>query len=176
VFHGTSTFLGELLDEIPMSILAMGYIESLRGVHPLTRSPGFFLAAHSAVLTGWVVYAWTLDFRLFAGLFTAQVFVAGMISALAGPEPALRAVSRRYFYAFVVAIGLAKAAWEFERYLHSNGKCPTDITDVLYWLHPFWHFGSASAHSLWMHYVLQLQVARCDMEGRAAARQTVKTD
>ena len=58
-FHMTRSYIGELLDEIPMSLLAYGYLISTAGMHAMTRKPyqsivvglnGLLVAA------GWAAY------------------------------------------------------------------------------------------------------------------------
>ena len=78
-FHATASLAGELLDELPMSLLAFGYVLQLDGMHWLTRPPrrrAFYTANIVAVAAAFVAYLVLAQHELFVILFTAQVGVA----------------------------------------------------------------------------------------------------
>lgn len=168
LFHARATYLAELLDEVPMSVLLAGYLESASGRQ---HSRGLRLAFHGVVLAGWVLYALTRHYEIFKAIFTVQVAAVVLVSFAAGTEPKLPAVPRRGLWFSIAIFGLAKAVWEYERHLYRSGVCPQRLDDPRYYLHPIWHLGAATAHTAWMSFVLQLQLARCGAEEEGQKRE-----
>lgn len=46
----------------------------------------------------------------------------------------------------IFTLAIAKTCWQYERYLYNTGQCETDITSYKYYLHSYWHIGSAASH------------------------------
>ena len=53
---------------------------------------------------------------------------------------------------------LSVACWSYERHLHQVGQCPDDPNDARYYLHGFWHIGTAMAHMHFMRCIDQNKI------------------
>lgn len=161
LFHGTQCYAGELLDELPMSMMAVGYMFRVDGLHWLTSEPyrGFtFAAALATVCVSWTAYFWLHNFEIFQACFAFQIALPGFISLFTGPEPIFSASKRRWWI-FLAAILTGKLGWDYERFLNARGGCPTSEYDPRFWLHANWHLCSAIAHISWLSYIVSLEAA-----------------
>ena len=82
LFHGTAgaSWRAELLDELPMMLLAHAYLWSVRDIHPWTRPPlwGRTLFVGAGVpIVGAVTYVWWQNYAVFINTLT---YVAGVSS------------------------------------------------------------------------------------------------
>ena len=167
IFHSTQSWYGELLDEIPMSVLALCYLYTLDGVHRLTRPPWRTLTlalGSGGAVAGMAVYILFRNHVLFTTLFTVQVVCPALIACASGPS--LGCV-RTPWYAFLGLILVAKGIWEYEQHLWRSGNCPRSALDPAYWAHAAWHVGSAAAHHAAIVYHGDLQVAAASARSRA---------
>mmetsp|Transcript_54251 Transcript_54251/g.79534 ORF Transcript_54251/g.79534 Transcript_54251/m.79534 type:complete len:285 (+) Transcript_54251:49-903(+) len=155
IFHATRSYYAEMLDELPMSIMAIGYVWVLKDKHWLTQPPYWekFVASYiTAVACAWIGYVKYHWYGVFVICFTLQVIVAALISLDAGP---LR-LRYLWWYFWLPSILAGKALWEVERHLHRSNQCPTSMMNVTWWLHAMWHFFSALSHSIWMYYAANI--------------------
>eukprot|EP00405_Crypthecodinium_cohnii_P009484 CAMPEP_0206439202 /NCGR_PEP_ID=MMETSP0324_2-20121206/12070_1 /ASSEMBLY_ACC=CAM_ASM_000836 /TAXON_ID=2866 /ORGANISM="Crypthecodinium cohnii, Strain Seligo" /LENGTH=261 /DNA_ID=CAMNT_0053906777 /DNA_START=146 /DNA_END=931 /DNA_ORIENTATION=+ len=161
-FHAQRNFLGELLDELPMSALAFGYLLCCNELHWLMQPPFRLLTVglNAGFITlGWGCYLLLHSYVAFTTTFTLQVFFMALLSLSALPElGGPWATSRRWWWHFLLAILSGKTGWEYERWLYRTGNCPTDPSDPLFWLHSIWHLMSALAHFSWIRYVASLHL------------------
>ncbi|EKX39781.1 hypothetical protein GUITHDRAFT_143177 [Guillardia theta CCMP2712] len=75
VFHATRSFYGEMMDELPMSAMAFGYMWCLKGTHKYTsgRTWSLVLAVYSLVVAiAWGSYLFYGWYDVFTTSFTAQ--------------------------------------------------------------------------------------------------------
>eukprot|EP00930_Biecheleria_cincta_P021347 TRINITY_DN15846_c0_g2_i1.p1 TRINITY_DN15846_c0_g2~~TRINITY_DN15846_c0_g2_i1.p1 ORF type:complete len:245 (-),score=32.76 TRINITY_DN15846_c0_g2_i1:249-983(-) len=161
LFHGTQSYAGELLDELPMSVMALGYMFRVNGSHWLTSEPyrGFtFGAAIATVCLAWTAYFWLHNFEIFQACFAFQIALPGFISLFSGPEPIFSA-SKRLWWIFLGGVLFGKFGWDYERFLNARSRCPTSEMDPRFWLHANWHFWSALAHRAWLSYMANLEAA-----------------
>lgn len=145
LFHATASLAGELLDELPMSLLAFGYVWQLDGLHWLTRRPwrsAFYAGNVVGVVIAFAAYLVLAQHALFVLLFTGQVVVAAFTTLDAAW--ALHC-STFWWWSFLVSMLLGKACWELERSLWRNGSCP-NANAATHYLHSIWHFASCTAH------------------------------
>mmetsp|Transcript_1839 Transcript_1839/g.5410 ORF Transcript_1839/g.5410 Transcript_1839/m.5410 type:complete len:239 (-) Transcript_1839:91-807(-) len=158
IFHATQSWFGEILDELPMSILALFYFWCIKDLHWLTSKPydsvSYGLMA-IVCLFSWRSYIVLHDFKTFTDLFTLQVAIPSLISLNISDMPLL-SPERSRFWLFLVTILTGKGLWSIERYLYSQGACPTSLASPAFWLHPLWHLFSALAHGAWMLYGSQM--------------------
>ena len=82
-FHARRSYVGEIMDELPMSLMAFGYLLSLNGLHWTTSGAARRWTYGFAALLGvvsWVAYAMFHNYDVFTGLFTVQVIMPELIS------------------------------------------------------------------------------------------------
>ena len=83
LFHGTAgaSWRAELLDELPMMLLAHAYLWSVRDIHPWTRPPlwGRTLFVGAGVpIVGAVTYVWWQNYAVFINTLTLVAGVSSM--------------------------------------------------------------------------------------------------
>lgn len=161
LFHSRRTWVGEVLDELPMSAMALGYLMCLDGRHVAESRRvrwGAYLAVFALTGSAWVLYLAFHQYEVFTTLFTLQVLVPALLSLRADRDRlgGVFSSSRGLWWAFFFTIILGKGLWELERYLHRRGACPRETSDPRFWLHPLWHLLSATAHGFWMRYANML--------------------
>uniref|UniRef100_A0A7R9U9L8 Alkaline ceramidase n=1 Tax=Pinguiococcus pyrenoidosus TaxID=172671 RepID=A0A7R9U9L8_9STRA len=91
IFHGTETYLGELLDEVPMTFLALGYLMQREDCHEwTTRGSWKWMALRSSAVgvavLSWILYLKTRNFEVFKVSFVLLVvmYVRALRSAQLG--------------------------------------------------------------------------------------------
>lgn len=154
-FHSQRSYLGEILDELPMSIMAFGYMLCLDQLHWLT-SGNFRGIVYTCMLfllvLGWMFYVIWDAHEIFTTLFTIQILVPILISG----DSSIAGKSRFLWYATIISIVSGKIIWEYERYLYVNNQCPSSQSSLLFWCHPLWHCLSAASHYFWIKYVSEI--------------------
>ena len=174
LFHGTAgaSWRAELLDELPMMLLAHAYLWSVRDIHPWTRPPlwGRTLFVGAGVpIVGAVTYVWWQNYAVFINTLTFQYFLAGGIAFSAarrlGAKFQLKRThfgraSMRTWVLFITSFAAGKAIWEYERHLWRSQTCPTSAWDPRFWCHAWWHILAATAHHCAMRFHGELWVAR----------------
>jgi hypothetical protein len=174
IFHATETFVGEIADELPMSILMYYYLAIVCHIRKLRFPRALYLAVAAL---GWSLYLMYRQHAIFLTLFVCQLSIpiyitvaGGLPSPLQPPcsyvkgvvlngrettvplRPSLSGAGGSQggrqppCLAFAFAsIAFGKACWLFERYLHTYQMCP-EMSSPLYLLHSFWHLGAAFGH------------------------------
>ena len=182
LFHMTRSYYSELLDELPMLLMGVGYLWVLRDRHWLTSGrlwlPVFLIYIATATSAAGA-YLYHKDagkveisvptilslnkprrtslqvYDIFTLTFTAEVVFAALLSVAAGGRKRLG-----IWLLFLACIVAGRGVWGWERRLHRAQQCPTDPSDPKWWLHSIWHFFSAAAHGIWMYYVSLLPVLK----------------
>ena len=158
LFHGTAgaSWRAELLDELPMMLLAHAYLWSVRDIHPWTRPPlwGRTLFVGAGVpIVGAVTYVWWQNYAVFINTLTFQYFfahrfqyfLAGGIAFSASRK--IGAPLRTWFW-FIGTFAFGKIIWEIEQYRYREGTCPTSALNPVYWFHAGWHAFAAPCRVL----------------------------
>ena len=150
LFHGTAgaSWRAELLDELPMMLLAHAYLWSVRDIHPWTRPPlwGRTLFVGAGVpIVGAVTYVWWQNYAVFINTLTFQYFLAGGIAFSASRK--IGAPLRTWFW-FIGTFAFGKIIWEIEQYRYREGTCPTSALNPVYWFHAGWHVFAAPCGAL----------------------------
>ena len=171
-FHSKRTYLGELMDELPMSLMALGYHFSLDGLHWTTTGvmrKWTYATAVAVTTCAWVSYLVFHNSGIFTTLFTVQVLVPSQTSFHAARGDG-KALDRSLWVASTACILGGKALWEVERWLHRTESCPQSALSPLFWLHPAWHFLAAASHAAWTVYVGELMDAQPQPHAQPAAK------
>jgi hypothetical protein len=157
LFHGTKTWLGELLDEVPMLGLAVVYLWTVVGLLPPRWAAPAMVCGGGGAAAGLAHYLRHRDHAFFSLLFTLQVLAPALIAFSSAPALGVR---RGTWYAFLALILGGKVAWELERELWRRGACPASAANPLFWLHALWHVLSAAAHRAAMRFHGDLALAK----------------
>ena len=144
IFHATDTYVGQVLDELPMSILTYYYLYIVYHI----KNWAFYRFIYIGLIT--LVWSLYINFRIhdiFLTLFAIQVLVPVMTVMFYITKTN---VQKRLFIYSILFLIIAKACWLYERYLHATVQCPTTMIEPTYYLHSYWHIGIAISHYLWM--------------------------
>lgn len=138
LFHYYGTYLFQLMDEIPMSLLTYYYFcmihQGLNLKLVYLRLYVFFL------YVSYFFYIATMDYNVFKAIMSVQIGIT-----ILGTSILVKTVRQKVcFSVSVIYLLAAKLLWEYERYLYKNNICPT--SGLSYFLHSFWHIGSAMGH------------------------------
>jgi len=165
-FHATQTYTGELLDEMPMSAVALCYLWSLKGLHKYTQGECFRWTMGSTLLVVTIAWALYLSLHLhdiFVMAFVFQLVVVEFLLLHCGPWGYFSA-QRRLWWLSIASIGTGKLAWEYERWLYRTSACPQGPLQPAFWLHPFWHCAAALAHYFGVKYTFAIRAALMRLE------------
>jgi hypothetical protein len=135
-FHITGSYVGELMDELPMSLLAYFYFVVVY------ESPRYNRAYALTTAFVWFLYIQFELYSIFVIFFASQLILPVCIVATSRRRPQLTRTA--------LCLVFAVSCWGYERHLHANGQCPTSISDPNYYLHSYWHIGTALAHYYFM--------------------------
>ena len=138
-FHVSGSYLGELADELAMSLLAYFYFADVYG-------PSTTYASLTAVV--WILYIVLSAYSIFVTFFLLQILAPVYIVAFHTQKTPQQKMD---LLKALVCISVAVYCWGYERYLHANGLCPVNLADPRYYLHSCWHVGTALAH---YHFIL----------------------
>jgi hypothetical protein len=133
-FHVSGSYLGELTDELAMSLLAYFYFVDVYG-------PSNVYAVLTAIV--WSLYIIHGTYSIFVTFFLCQILTPVYIVVFRTRKTARQKMD---LLKALVCISGAVYCWGYERHLHANGLCPVDVADPRYYLHSYWHIGTALAH------------------------------
>ena len=137
-FHVSGSYMGELTDELAMSLLAYFYFVDVYG-------PSSVYAVLTAVV--WSLYIVYGTYSIFVTFFLLQLVTPVYIVVFHTRKTPQQKMD---LLKALVCISTAVYCWGYERYLHANGLCPVDVTNPRYYLHSYWHIGTALAHYQFM--------------------------
>ena len=139
-FHATESYYGEIMDEVPMSILAYNYFKCINNY----KNGEQYNTIYKYVLIAfWAVYITTKTYDLFLILFALQLALVLYTFIFKIDKTSYQKVN---LAKAIIALAIAKASWQYERYLYNTDQCETDVTSYRYYLHSYWHIGSAASH------------------------------
>ena len=133
-FHVSGSYLGELTDELSMSILAYFYYVDVY------RHSGAYAALTTLI---WTLYIAIGAYSIFIAFFLCQILAPVYIITFC-----VRKTPRQKMNLLkaLFCISVAAYCWGYERYLHAHGLCPVYMEDPRYYLHSYWHICTALAH------------------------------
>ena len=139
-FHATESYYGEIMDEIPMSVLAYNYFKCINNY---TNSDQYNTIYKYVLIVFWSLYILTKTYDLFLILFALQLAIVLYTFIFKIDKTSYQ----KYNLAKAIfALVIAKACWKYERYLYNTDHCETEMTSYRYYLHSYWHIGSAASH------------------------------
>ena len=155
IFHATESYFGQLLDEIPMSLLAYFYFQIVckmanygRIYNRLYSRTCLYNRIYlMTMLAVWIIYIKHKVYLLFVSFFFLQISLPIYIvsTKIRKTEKQKKALIKGSSCAL-----FSVACWLYERHLYTDDNCPTDMLDFRYYLHSYWHFGMALAHYYFM--------------------------
>jgi hypothetical protein len=144
VFHSTDTYIGQILDELPMSILTYYYVSIACHIKKWRFPRVIYI---SLATLAWSLYLTLRIYNIFISIFVIQLLIPILIIIVYTNKTNSQ---KRFLIAATLSAIIAKSCWIYERYLHATFHCPADLSDPLYYLHSYWHIGIAIAHYLLM--------------------------
>jgi hypothetical protein len=152
IFHATESHIGQLMDEIPMSLLAYLYFVNLFALAKYNHAARAN-AAYACFMTAvWHVYVQYKLYLVFVSFFVFQLCIPFYILCYRIQKTQRQMRSLRAGSRYLV---LSVGCWLYERHLYSMNRCPTELYDPRYYLHSFWHIGMACAHYHFMNCISQ---------------------
>jgi hypothetical protein len=140
LFHATESQIGQLMDEIPMSIVAYLYYINVCNLANISC----YKTAYLAIMLGvWTAYIQYKLYPLFVAFFLGQLTLPIVILFVHVPKNNFQ---MRQLIVGSRFIGFSVGCWIFERYFYLTDQCPIGLLDPLYYLHSYWHIGMALAH------------------------------
>ncbi len=133
-FHISGSYIGEIADELAMSMLAYSYFMDIYA--PSTA----YEIAFTAIWTLYIIFG---AYGIFISFFIFQIVTPVYILTFHIQKTQKQ---KKDLLKSAVWLSTAICCWGYERYLYANGLCPVDATDPLYYLHSYWHICSALAH------------------------------
>jgi hypothetical protein len=141
-FHATETHIGEILDELPMSVLAYNYFNCM------CKNNHYDNIYKIILLVFWINYIALKTYNLFLYFFTLQIIVVLYTITFKIKK---NKYQKQNLVKGIIALVIAKICWQYERYLHNTEQCESNLYSPLYYLHSYWHIGSAMSHYYIMH-------------------------
>lgn len=142
VFHATESNLGQLMDEISMTVLAYMYcIKVCPSVFPSIGYNVLFVCV-------WTIYIYYKIYIVFVLFFAIQITIPVYIVCVHRTKTPQQ---KYYLGRAATYVAFSCICWIWERYLYFNNQCPTELFDPRYYLHSYWHFGMANAHYNFMN-------------------------
>ena len=154
-FHISGSYSGELADEIAMSLLAYFYFVDVYG-------PSSEYAVLTAIV--WILYVMLGVYSIFVSFFLCQILTTVYIVVFHIQKTPQQKMDLLKALVFISA---AVYCWGYERYLHANDLCPVYVEDPRYYLHSYWHIGTALAHYHFMRVIHPCQYSKWQSTGSA---------
>ena len=126
-FHVSGSYLGELTDELAMSLLAYFYFVDVYG-------PSNVYAVLTSIV--WIIYIMHWTYSIFVTFFLLQMLAPVYIVTIHTRKTPQQKMD---LLKALVFISVAVYCWGYERYLHANNLCPVYVEDPRYYLHSYWH-------------------------------------
>jgi predicted CDP-diglyceride synthetase/phosphatidate cytidylyltransferase len=139
-FHATESYYGEIMDEVPMSILAYNYFNCINNYK---NSEQYNIIYKYVLIAFWAVYIATKTYDLFLILFAFQLALVLYTFVFKVNKTSYQKVN---LAKAIIALAIAKGCWQYERHLYETDQCETDVRSYRYYLHSYWHIGSAASH------------------------------
>ncbi|GMH85823.1 hypothetical protein TrVE_jg1734 [Triparma verrucosa] len=139
LFHSTSNFFTELLDELSMTLVLFVVFVSQRLILSGNSYDVIKIGAYVAVIIfGWVDYVLSQDYEVFKSFFTL-LFSLTVIDYLTTSR-----TKSIYPFLSLLSFLLGRLTWQSERDAFEAEKC-----EGKEWLHPIWHALSAAGCVFW---------------------------
>ena len=142
IFHATETRIGQLFDELSMSILAYTYcIQVCPNAFPYSMYSCVFICV-------WILYIHYQIYYMFVVFFLCQIMIPVYIICF---QVTKTEHQKKCLFKAILCVVASVAFWIWERRLHYHNQCPTELLDPRYYLHSYWHIGMAMAHHNFMN-------------------------
>lgn len=130
LFHGTSRYYFQLLDEIPMMLVTTEFLNMYYNRTRLTSKWWFYTLLYLSTIWSMFFYIFLGWYNLFLTIFTCHIL---MLQHVGFEATRSLPVARNLYYKSSICMGVGKIAWEVEQRF-------CDQNPDLYVLHGIWHF------------------------------------
>lgn len=153
LFHSQNTFSSQLADELGMSLLAYTYLQITNRKYnnnlTLIKWKKLYPYIVSSSLILYICIKW---YPLFVTTFLFQLSIPIYDTLFH-----LHKKNHNYYFLYgaMFSITVTKGCWIWERYLYETNRCPTNMFIPLFYLHSFWHIGTALSHTLFLQHLIE---------------------
>jgi len=148
LFHATRRQWAEYFDEVPMMVLTIIGMLTVKYAHSFLNKKGIyttFVLMTTSIST--FTYLFFNQYEIFANTI-------GILSPLAYVLSFKKKARRKVLYITIFFLQcLGMGSWQWEQWLVRNHQCPVSMLDFRYYLHAYWHLFATAALFMFNKYL-----------------------